>query len=93
MQRGTERRGNGSGSGERIQTEYDIPDDLQKVRLRVLRKGDTVMRKERSRSQQYKRERCEDGEIDIVLSMRIDRIFADGLNRENAEINGKHEMK
>ena len=96
MQSGTKRSGDCNGSGECVQTKYNIPDNLQKVRLRVLgwcRNGSTVTREERSRPQQHKRERCEGREVDNVPGVRVDRIFADRLNRKDGEINGKQEVE
>jgi len=96
MQSGTQWCGDRNDSGECVQTEYNIPGHFQKERLRVLswcRNGSTVKREERGGSQQYKRECCEGREVDNVPGMRVDRIFANGLNRENQEINGKQEME
>lgn len=96
MQSGTKRGGDCNGSGECIQTKYKIPDNLQKIRLRVFswcRNGCTVMREERSGPQQHKRECCEGREVDDVPGVRVDRIFADRLNRKDREINGKQEVE
>src|SRR5216683_4327524 len=96
MESRTERCGDGNDGGERIQTKYDIPDDFQTVRLRVLswrRNGGMVTRDERSGSQKHKRVCCEDREVDNVPGMRVDHVFSNGLNRENREINGEEEVK
>jgi len=72
MQRGTERRGDGNYSLESVQSKYDIPDYLQKVRPMVLswcRNRCWITREKRGKSQQRKRECCKDGEVDNVLNV------------------------
>ena len=97
MQRRTEWCGDGNDSRESVQSKYDIPNYLQKERTpRVLSWGGNecrITRKKRGKSQQCKRERREDGKVDKVPDMGINRVFAHGLNRENQEINGKQHME
>jgi len=62
------------------------------MRLSVIcwrRTGGAVRREERGDSQKRERECCEDGEVNNVPGMRVNRIPTNGLDCENDEINGK----